>query len=138
MDYRSFASGATSFVQNRTILVVEDDDDMRKHVMNLLSERKMHVIEAIDLATAIASLDEHRKHISVVLIDIELPDGLGIDLLRACRERKMPCGVIIMTGHGTMEHAIAALKHGAADFLTKPFATRDLDEALRRALRQSM
>lgn len=136
--YRSPSAGLASFTSGRTILLVEDDDDMRTHVAGLLASRGLGVVEAATLADAFDRMHEHRAQLSMIITDIELPDGIGLDLLQAREREKLPCGVIVMTGFGTMEHAITALRHGVADFLTKPFSSRDLDQALRRALRQTI
>lgn len=127
----------TGSLPGRTILVVEDDPEDRQELARMLGERGMNVIAAAGFGEALAVLESRASAITRVLTDISLPDGTGLELLRQARHMQHAPSFIIMTGHGTMEHAITALKEGAADFLTKPFSSRELDEALDRALRQS-
>jgi DNA-binding NtrC family response regulator len=62
----------------------------------------------------------------LILLDIRLPDINGIDLLKDLRKKQFPPHVIIMTGHGTVENAVDAMKNGAFDYLTKPFNDKDI------------
>ena len=62
----------------------------------------------------------------MVLTDLLMPDGSGLDLLTVARQRSAQTEVIVMTAHSTLETAIEAMKRGAYDFITKPFATSEL------------
>ena len=103
------------------ILYVEDEI---AHVM--LTERTLeenlhqefHLIHAETIADALKILDVE-PDIDLVLSDLRLPDGTGLDLLKKIRERKAPPAVVLVTGQGDQEVAVAALKAGAADYLVK-------------------
>ncbi|HLO32470.1 MAG TPA: GAF domain-containing protein [Anaerolineales bacterium] len=103
------------------ILYVEDEI---AHVM--LTERTLeenlhqefHLIHAETIGNALKVLDRE-PDIDLVLSDLRLPDGTGLDLLKKVRERKAPPAVVLVTGQGDQEIAVAALKAGAADYLVK-------------------
>lgn len=103
------------------ILYVEDEI---AHVM--LTERTLeenlhqefHLIHAENIANALKLLDAE-PDIDLVLSDLRLPDGTGLELLKTIRERKAPPAVVLVTGQGDQEVAVAALKAGAADYLVK-------------------
>jgi DNA-binding NtrC family response regulator len=119
---------------SRTVLIVEDDSSLRSSLHRYL-RRSSVVLEAATCAEAFQHIDQSR--IDVMLVDIMLPDGQGFELSdRAARLRPRP-GVIIMTGDDRMDHAIAALQHGAADFLLKPFSFEALDQAIARVERRN-
>jgi two-component system, NtrC family, response regulator PilR len=71
---------------------------------------------------------------AVVLTDLLMPDGSGMDLLTLVKHRTARTEVIVMTAHGDVETAIAAMKRGAYDFVTKPFATTELRALVHKAL----
>ncbi len=103
------------------ILYVEDEI---AHVM--LAERTLeenlhqefHLIHAETISSALKILDIE-PNIDLILSDLRLPDGTGLDLLNKVRERKAPPAVVLVTGQGDQEIAVAALKAGAADYLVK-------------------
>ena len=103
------------------ILYVEDEI---AHVMlteRVLEENLNHefkLIHAETIESALRLLDTE-KDIDLVLSDLRLPDGTGLDMLRKVRERKSPPAVVLVTGQGDQEVAVTALKSGAADYLVK-------------------
>ena len=98
-------------------LVVDDDATFQTALVDLIRE------EGFDVDTA-STLAQARKRLAadapdVVLLDINLPDGTGLDLLRE-QEGSAGPEIVLITGNGTVDSAIAAIRHGAADYLTKP------------------
>lgn len=85
-------------------------------------------------ATAIAAID--RRSIDLVLADIRLADGDGFDVLAHARQKTPSPVVIMITGYGTVESAVEAIRAGAFDFLTKPLIDEELSMAIERALNQ--
>jgi DNA-binding NtrC family response regulator len=77
-----------------------------------------------------------RKSYDVALIDVRLRDGDGFDLLKIVREKHPQTAVLLITGYGTVESAIEAVRAGAFDFLTKPLIDQELEMAIERALGQ--
>ena len=105
------------------VLLVDDDPDLGRLVQHVL---KAHGYEAArQVATgreALASLDS----IDIVLLDQQLPDTSGLDVLDAIRTRPAPPAVVLVTGHGNESLAAAALRRGADDYLAKDAALTDL------------
>lgn len=117
-----------------TILVVEDELFFRRLYTELLSEDGYRV-EAVESGEqALQRL--HRGGVDIVLADLVLPGISGLEVLRFCRNLNFPPDVVLVTGHASMETAIQALKHGARDYLIKPFNPEELRHLLRICLEQ--
>jgi len=101
-----------------SVLIVEDDADFRASVAALVSREGYRVCEAETLAKARDQLGGADSP-DVVLLDLVLPDGDGLELL-ADAEITERTEFVVMTGHAAVESAIAALRDGALDYLTKP------------------
>ncbi len=117
-----------------SLLLVDDDRHVLESMAGWLREQGYKVETAADRATAIATID--RKPFDLVLADIRLPDGDGYDILAHCREHHPRAAVILLTGYGTVEAAVEAIRAGAFDFLTKPLIDDELEMAIGRALNQ--
>lgn len=113
---------------SREAVLIVDDEPSLLEVLSVGLGLTFDTIAVDSVAAAAAALDSRR--IDLVLTDLKLGDGTGLDVLRVVRERAPDVGVIVLTAHGTTDAAVAAMKAGAADFLTKPF---DLDELAIRA-----
>jgi DNA-binding NtrC family response regulator len=109
------------------LLVVEDRESLRRMLARALAGEGYDVAAAADLAAARAELAATER-IDLVLSDLMLPDGSGLDVLALARARTPPPPVIVLTGFGSVASAVAAMKLGAADFLEKPV---DLDRLFR-------
>ena len=114
------------------ILVTDDEGASRKGLKALLSNWGYEVEEASDgedaLQKGVAFLP------AVVIADLVMPKLDGLGLLKAIQEELPFATVIILTGHGTIETAVAAMKEGAYDFLTKPVDVPRLKILVQRAL----
>ena len=116
----------------KKILIIEDDVSLGQMLL-------MHFEDRGFRAQHVPSCEKARETIQhslfdLVLLDQQLPDGKGIDLLDDLISKKPDSPVIMMTGHHDLELAITAIKKGAADFIHKPVATSDLDLAVDKAL----
>ena len=103
------------------ILYVEDEIAHVLLAQRTLEENLQHeftLIHAETIKQALSLLDTE-SDIDLILSDLRLPDGTGLDLLKKVRERKSPPAVVLVTGQGDQEVAVAALKAGAADYLVK-------------------
>jgi DNA-binding NtrC family response regulator len=107
----------------RTILVVDDEKLIRWSLENKLSSWGYAVRTAEDVQSANRIIEEHLP--DLVLLDIKLPDGNGVDVLDHIRDISADVAVIMITAEGTVETAVRAMKLGAFDYIAKPF---DLDE----------
>ena len=115
----------------KQILLVDDDAMIRWTLAEALEGWGYDVTEAASTALAIESLQ--RGLPDIVLLDINLPDGSGLELLRTIKRREPHTFVIMMTGEVIVENTIAALRGGADDFIGKPISLEDLRFALRQA-----
>ena len=118
-----------------SILLVEDKDSLRAMLRLALEAQGYAVIEARDEPEAIAALRLSQP--AIVLSDLRLPNGDGLGVLRAAREADPEMPVIVMTAHGSIQDAVAAMKQGALDFLAKPVDPDHLLLLVDRALAQS-
>ncbi|WP_456377356.1 sigma-54-dependent transcriptional regulator [Thiolapillus sp.] len=115
------------------ILVVDDEPDIRDSVKDILEDEGYGVSLAENGEAARAALRERRP--DLILLDIWMPDIDGISLLKEWSEGDgLPCPVIIMSGHGTVETAVEATRLGAYDFLEKPLSLAKLLLTVERAL----
>ena len=117
-----------------SILLVEDKDSLRAMLRLALEAQGHAVIEARDEPEAIAALRESQP--AIVLSDLRLPNGDGLGVLRAARDADAEMPVIVMTAHGSIQDAVAAMKQGALDFLAKPVDPDHLLLLVERALAQ--
>jgi len=114
------------------ILVVDDERALRLAVSEVL-ERSGFAVTAVDSGTAaLAALAE--GGFALVISDMRMPIMTGAELLAAVQERHPGLPMVMMTAYGTVEDAVAAMKAGARDFLTKPFAPPDLVHLVRNVL----
>jgi DNA-binding NtrC family response regulator len=112
---------------------VDDEPDIRDLLKELLEDEGYEVSVAAD--TAAARERRRLRRPDLILLDIWMPGEDGISLLKEWRESGgMPCPVIIMSGHGTVETAVEATRLGAYDFIEKPLTTAKLLLSVRRAL----
>jgi len=116
------------------ILVVDDEPDIRNLVKEILEDEDYRVATAEDGKSARQAMREHRP--DLILLDIWMPDVDGISLLKEWGEIEegLPCPVIMMSGHGTVETAVEATRLGAYDFLEKPLSLAKLLLTVERAL----
>jgi len=112
-------------------LLVEDDSLLRRFVASHLTSRGWEVTPTAMIADARAALGE--RTYKLILTDVFLPDGSGFDVLQAVGREQMPKpAIIVMTADAALDHAVNAVRHGAGDFLVKPFSMEALDAALSR------
>ncbi len=115
------------------ILVADDDRDMCEVVEAGLSQRGYGVSWRLAPNDALALLE--REDFSVLLVDIHMEGMSGLDLCRAALAKRPDLVVVVMTGFGTLEHAIGAMRAGAYDFVTKPISMDALTLTMERAVR---
>ena len=116
----------------KRVLVVDDEGDFLTSYERLLKRHGFHVIVATTRAEGVAALVRERPHL--VVSDLRLPDGSGLDVVRAARSMPEPPSVIVVTGYPSAETRQAALAAGATAFLAKPFAAAGLLAAIRASL----
>lgn len=114
------------------ILVADDEEASRRGLKALLSNWGYEVEEAADGQEALEKATSFRP--AVVITDLVMPRLDGLSLLRILQEELAFATVIILTGHGTIETAVAAMKQGAYDYLTKPVDVPRLKILVEKAL----
>jgi signal transduction histidine kinase len=107
-----------------TILVVDDEERMREGCRRVLAPAG-YTVDTTEEMDAALSLLETRHH-DLYLLDVMLPDGSGLDLLANILQRDPNAVCIIVTGFGSIRLAVEAVRHGAYDFLSKPFTSDEL------------
>ncbi len=116
-----------------SVLVVDDEPDLRTLYELTLLREGHEVTSAPDLTQAREWLAQ--KHFDVLITDMRLPDGLGLELLRELADDQRTEKSIVITAHGSAENAVEALKMGAFDYLTKPVDLKQLRAAVTAALK---
>ena len=117
------------------ILLVEDKESLRRVLRLTLERAGYSVTEAADAGEAISEIG--RVPHKIVLTDLRMPSGSGIDVLRAAKSADSDVPVIVMTAYGSIDEAVQAMKEGAHDFLQKPVDSNHLLLLVERALEQS-
>jgi DNA-binding NtrC family response regulator len=112
--------------ENLKILVVDDEDSIRKRCLLLLSRRGHTVIGAANSSKALKLLQNETTGFDLLLIDIRMPGMDGIQLLKKVKMQKKSIEIIVMTGYASVETAVEAMKYGAFDYLSKPFEKGEL------------
>lgn len=114
------------------ILIADDESGIRFVLREMLAREGHNVEEAASGEEAVAKLAADRY--DIVLADLKMPPGSGLDVLRALRAQNRDSSVIIMTAYSTMESAIEALRLGAFDYLFKPVKFEEIRQRVREAL----
>ena len=113
------------------VLVAEDEANLGTILEGFLSGRGYQVTTCRDGRTALNAM--RAEAFDVALLDIVMPEMDGLEVLRQVREEPTPPEVIIITGNGTIETAITAMKLGAYDYMSKPYRMAEIDVLVRRA-----
>ena len=116
----------------RRVLIVEDNETARKQMQIFLeTDSDLRVDTAANGSDALKALAECTY--SVIITDLKMPRVDGLQLLEEVQKRRLPSDVIITTGFGTIDHAVQAMRLGAADFLTKPIKLEHLRLVVQRS-----
>ena len=114
-----------------TILVVEDDTETRIAMVKVLEGAEYNVVQTDNGQQALDLLEE--QNVDIIVTDLRLPVVDGIELLKKAKALDQDVEVIMITGHGTVEVAVEAIKEGAYDFITKPVKKAQLFRAVEKA-----
>ncbi len=119
------------------VLVVDDEPSLRQVLEIALRRVGLEVVSAPGAKTGIEALRQSPQPFPLVITDLVMPDGSGLDLLVAAKERSPATEVVVMTAHSTLEVAIEAMRKGAYDFVSKPFSPAELVAVSQKALEKS-
>ena len=114
------------------ILVIDDDSTLRQNCLDLLAPRGYRTLGAATVGEGLRMFDERRP--AAVLLDLKLPDGTGLDVLRELQRRSPVTPVVVISGYGSLPDAVEAMRLGAAEYLEKPVARERLYDVLAKAL----
>src|ERR1700674_4110969 len=119
---------------SKRVLIVDDEENIGRSLRMIL-EREGYSVNVC------RSVSEFKKHpdaprADAYLLDMKLPDGSGIDLLKAVRQNGTPAPAIMISGHGTIADAVEATRAGAFDFLEKPLSRDRVLLAIKNAMEQ--
>lgn len=113
---------------DRTLLLVDDDEPFVKRLAKAMEKRGFLPDTAQSVAEGRAKAIANPPAYAVV--DLRLEDGNGLDVIEALREKRPDCRIVVLTGYGAIATAVAAVKIGAVDYLSKPADANDVTHAL--------
>jgi two-component system response regulator RegA len=114
--------------EDKSLLLVDDDEAFRRRLAKAMEKRGFEVETAESVAggTAIATA----RPPAYAVIDLRLEDGNGLDVVEVLREKRPDSRIVVLTGYGAIATAVAAVKIGATDYLSKPADATDITHAL--------
>ena len=123
---------------NHKVFICDDEEGMLRYLGKTVSDWGYAVETFASPLVLLAALERHAGHGDLLLLDIRMPEMDGLAVLQRARTLCPHLGVIIMTGHGTIDSAVEAIKLGAFDYLTRPFPEERLATALRNCLEREL
>ena len=114
--------------EDKSLLLVDDDEPFLRRLARAMETRGFHVqtAESVVAGRALASA----KPPAYAVVDLRLEDGNGLDVVETIRDRRPDSRVVVLTGYGAIATAVAAVKIGATDYLSKPADANDITSAL--------
>src|ERR1044072_1017718 len=112
------------------VLIVDDEEMLRWTLREALRSWGYETVEAGTIAQGLKEFDTEQP--AVILLDINLPDGSGLDALHEIKRRQPDAVVIMITSEVVIENTIAALRGGAYDFISKPVSLEELQVTIRK------
>jgi len=131
----STSTAKTTTKPTTTVLIVEDDRELREALCTTLKLAGMKYIEADCAENALLQLD--KKVVDIVVSDVNMPGMDGHELLRHVKEKAPGLPMMLITAYGQIKHAVDAMQSGAADYLVKPFEPQVLIQSITKVLGQS-
>lgn len=116
------------------ILIVDDDQNVRMSLFETLSQGKFQVMAAENIAMALEMVADNQP--DLILTDLKMPDGTGLDLLKKIKVKCPDLPVILVTGHASVDTAVEAMRLGAQDYILKPFQREAVLETVKMALQR--
>lgn len=113
---------------DNSLLIVDDDNAFRTRLARAMEKRGFAPVLAESVAEGLAI--SRSKPTAYAVVDLRLEDGNGLDVVEALREARPDARIIVLTGYGAIATAVAAVKIGAVDYLSKPADANDVERAL--------
>jgi len=114
------------------ILIVDDEQNILLYLSEALEDEGYNITTRASGQEAVSAIED--EEYDLVLVDLKLKDIDGIEVMRSAKKRSPDTVIIMLTGHGSLESAMEAIKYGAFDYLLKPSSVQDLKESIRRGL----
>ena len=114
------------------LLLVDDDEELRDDMTRFFSRRGYNVSECPDGESALAFTEQ--RAFDVIVLDMMMPGLSGLDVLKRLKEKGADAEVVMLTGQGSIETAVEAMKLGAREYLSKPMSLKDLDVLIRKSV----
>jgi two-component system, NtrC family, response regulator PilR len=131
----SSASRSSVLSSAPSVLVIDDEPDLRMLYELSLTREGYEVVTADSVAQSLAALGQRSFH--AVVSDMQLPDGLGLEVLRFLAQAQRSERCVVITAHGSAENAVEALKAGAFDYLSKPVDLKQFRSVVAQAVKLS-
>jgi len=119
----------------KTILLIDDEEKLRHLLSRIIAAEGYQVTEAADCKSALKKLD--KEHVDVVLCDVKLPDGNGVDLVYKIKSLYPQIEIILLTAYGNIPDGIQAIKNGAFDYIIKGDDNEKIIPLLQRAIEKA-
>jgi DNA-binding NtrC family response regulator len=116
------------------ILIIDDDENMRVTLSDLTEMMGLEPMTAKNGTEALKILSDHKNNFDIVLTDMMMPDYTGLDMLRVVKKKNEHALVVIITGYGSIENAVDAIRAGAYDYIAKPFTVGEMEILVRNAV----
>jgi two-component system response regulator RegA len=114
--------------KDKSLLIVDDDSPFRERLSRAMEKKGFKVTQAEGVKNGINSLRERKPAFAV--IDLRLGDGNGLEVVKELQNQNNKSRIVMLTGYGNIPTAVAAIKHGAIDYLAKPADADDVEKAL--------
>ncbi|MEM7188681.1 MAG: ActR/PrrA/RegA family redox response regulator transcription factor [Pseudomonadota bacterium] len=113
---------------DKSLLIVDDDDSFRNRLARAMEKRGFEPVPAASVAEGLEVC--RSRPTAYAVVDLRLEDGNGLDVVEALRDAREDARIIVLTGYGAIATAVAAVKIGAVDYLSKPADANDVQKAL--------
>lgn len=113
---------------DKSLLIVDDDEPFRRRLARAMEKRGFEPTPVESVAEGLAEV--RRSPAAYAVVDLRLEDGNGLDVVEALREARPEARIVVLTGYGAIATAVAAVKIGATDYLSKPADADDVEAAL--------
>lgn len=120
----------------KQVMIVEDDRNLNQGLCLALKDQDLELVPCFDLKSARQRLADDA--VDLILLDINLPDGSGLELLREIKKENQAIAVILLTANDTEMDVVMGLEHGAHDYITKPFSLAILRARVKAQLRRDL
>ena len=114
--------------EDKSLLIVDDDNPFRERLARAMEKKGFSVSQAEGVKKGIDSIKINKPAFAVV--DLRLGDGNGLEIVKELQFSNTDCKIIMLTGYGNIPTAVAAIKEGAIDYLSKPADADDVEKAL--------